>query len=153
VFEIAEEPIDPVACRRALAADAAGAFVTFEGWVRDHNGGRAVTALEYEAYAVLARTEGERVLAEAAERFEVEAVHAVHRTGRLAIGDLAVWVGVSAAHRGPAFDACRYVIDEVKARVPIWKREHYADGAAGWVDGTTGAPGPLSPSSREEPPV
>lgn len=154
MFEIAPEPIDPAARRRALAADAAGAFVAFEGWVRDHNGGRAVTALEYEAYAVLAVAEGERVLAEAAERFEVEAVHAVHRTGRLAVGDLAVWVGVSAAHRGAAFEACRYVIDEVKARVPIWKREHYADGAAGWVDAATGAPGTSAtgPSADGEPP-
>jgi molybdopterin synthase catalytic subunit len=136
VFEISSEPIDTGACRRALSADAAGAFVAFEGWVRDHNEGRAVTLLEYEAYAVLATSEGEKILAEAAERFEVEAVHAVHRTGRLAIGDLAVWVGVSAAHRGAAFDACRYVIDEVKARVPIWKREHYADGTVEWVDPT-----------------
>ena len=133
MFEIAS---DPAACRRALAAEAAGAFVAFEGWVRDHNGGRAVTALEYEAYATLATSEGEAILAEAADRFEVEAVHAVHRTGRLAIGDLAVWVGVSAAHRGAAFHACRYVIDEVKARVPIWKREHYADGTVEWVDPT-----------------
>ncbi|WP_349256303.1 MULTISPECIES: molybdenum cofactor biosynthesis protein MoaE [Rubrivirga] len=146
---MATEPIDPAELRRALAADAAGAFVAFEGWVRDHNGGRAVTALEYEAYTVLAVSEGENVLAEAAERFDVEAVRAVHRTGRLAIGELAVWVGVSAAHRGPAFEACRYVIDEVKARVPIWKREHYADGAAGWVDGLTGAPGPTSPAPDE----
>ena len=136
MFEIASDPIDPAACRRALAAEAAGAFVAFEGWVRDHNGGRAVTALEYEAYATLATSEGEAILAEAADRFEVEAVHAVHRTGRLAIGDLAVWVGVSAAHRGAAFDACRYVIDEVKARVPIWKRKHYADGTVEWVDPT-----------------
>lgn len=136
MFEISPDPIAPAACRRALAADAAGAFVAFEGWVRDHNGGRAVALLEYEAYATLATSEGEAILAEAAERFEVEAVHAVHRTGRLAIGDLAVWVGVSAAHRGAAFDACRYVIDEVKARVPIWKREHYADGSVEWVDPT-----------------
>ena len=136
MFEISPDPIDPAACRRALAADAAGAFVAFEGWVRDHNDGRAVALLEYEAYAALATSEGGAILEEAAERFEIEAVHAVHRTGRLAIGDLAVWVGVSAAHRGAAFDACRYVIDEVKARVPIWKREHYADGAVEWVDPT-----------------
>ena len=89
MFEIATEPIDPAACRLAMAADAAGAFVAFEGWVRDHNDGRAVALLEYEAYAVLALSEGGRILTEAAERFEVEAVHAVHRTGRLAIGDLA----------------------------------------------------------------
>jgi molybdopterin synthase catalytic subunit len=136
VFEIATESIDPDGCRLALASGAAGAFVAFEGWVRDHNDGRAVTLLEYEAYETLAVSEGEAILEEARERFGVEAVHAVHRTGRLAIGDLAVWVGVSAAHRAPAFEACRYVIDEVKGRVPIWKREHYADGAVEWVGPT-----------------
>ena len=136
MFEIATEPIDPPALRQTLAADAAGAFVAFEGWVRDHNEGRAVALLEYEAYAALATSEGEAILAEARERFAVEAGRAVHRTGRLAIGDLAVWVGVSAAHRAPAFEACRYVIDEVKGRVPIWKREHYADGAVEWGDPT-----------------
>ncbi|HLT48321.1 MAG TPA: molybdenum cofactor biosynthesis protein MoaE [Rubricoccaceae bacterium] len=135
MFRITDEPIDPAACRRALEAPAAGGFVAFEGWVRDHNEGRAVVALEYEAYATLAEQEGERILEEARQRFEVERVGAVHRTGRLAVGDLAVWVGASAAHRDAAFAACRYVIDELKRRVPIWKREHYADGSAAWVGG------------------
>lgn len=134
MFQITSDPIDPQVCRRAVGSPAAGGFVAFEGWVRDHNEGRPVSSLEYEAYAALAVVEGERILEEARERFAVEHLGAVHRTGHLAIGDLAVWVGVSAAHRDAAFAACRYVIDELKRRVPIWKREHYADGTAEWVN-------------------
>ena len=78
--------------------------------------------------------EGERILAEARQRFGVARVACAHRVGPLAIGELAVWVGVSAAHRGEAFDACRYIIDEVKHRVPIWKKEYYQDGDSGWVN-------------------
>lgn len=133
MFRITDEPIDPASCRLAAESPSAGGFVAFEGWVRDHNGGRAVASLEYEAYAALAVKEGERILEEARQRFELERAHAVHRKGHLAIGDLAVWVGVSAAHRDAAFAACRYVIDELKRRVPIWKREHYADGSSEWV--------------------
>jgi len=101
--------------------------------VRDHHAGRAVDGLDYQAYAALAEIEGGRILAEAMTRFDVVAAGCVHRVGTLAIGDLAVWVGVSAAHRGAAFDACRYIIDEVKQRVPIWKREHYREGDADWL--------------------
>src|SRR5690606_24629339 len=96
-----------------------------------------VNSLEYEAYVDLAEKEGNRILAEAQQRFDLLAVEAVHRVGHLQIGDLAVWVGVSAAHRGPAFDACRTVIDELKARVPIWKKEHYVSGATGWINCAT----------------
>src|SRR3546814_1125850 len=84
--------------------------------------------LHYEAYAALAEAEGERVLSEALERFDILDARCVHRTGDLVIGDIAVWVGVTAAHRDAAFAACRHIIDEVKARVPIWKRERYAEG-------------------------
>ena len=132
-FRISAEPIDPAALARSLVHARAGACATFEGWVRDHNEGRAVAGLSYEAYAALAEAEGAKVLAEARSKFEIVEVACVHRIGELAIGELAVWVGVSAAHRGAAFAACRYVIDEVKARVPIWKRERYADGDAGWL--------------------
>lgn len=132
-FLLSATPIDAAALGRAIAHAHAGACVTFEGWVRDHNDGRAVTRLDYQAYAPLALGEGARILAEARERFRIVAAQCVHRTGQLAIGDLAVWVGVSAAHRGAAFDAARYIIDEVKLRVPIWKNEHYADGESGWL--------------------
>ena len=132
-FEISAEVIDVAGLVRALASAHAGASVSFEGWVRDHNEGRAVGRLDYQAYVPLAQAEGERILVEARERFAIVKALCVHRTGTLAIGDLAVWVGASAAHRGAAFDACRYIIDEVKRRVPIWKNEHYADGESGWL--------------------
>ncbi len=136
-FKITSAVIDPVARKRELTQNAAGACVTFEGWVRDDNNGEAVQALEYEAHQAIAEKEGARIVAEAMTRFAVMAVHCEHRVGKLAIGDCAVWVGVSAPHRGAAFDACRYVIDETKARVPIWKKEHYASGATGWVNCAT----------------
>jgi molybdopterin synthase catalytic subunit len=136
-FKITAEPIDPVRLKQSLAEDAAGACVTFEGWVRDHNEGAPVTALEYEAHAAIAAEEGAAILAEARERFDIFTAVCEHRVGLLAIGDCAVWVGVSAAHRGAAFDACRYVIDETKQRVPIWKKEHYASGESGWVNCAT----------------
>lgn len=117
-----------------LADPRCGGFAAFEGWVRDHNEGQSVSRLEYEAFELLAVKEGERILAEARERFGVELAACVHRTGSLGIGDLAVWVGVSAPHRDEAFRACRYIIDEVKHRVPIWKKEHYVDGDSGWVN-------------------
>jgi molybdopterin synthase catalytic subunit len=132
-FALATAPLDIAPLRARLLAASAGACATFEGWVRDHHDGRAVLGLHYEAYAALAESEGEGILAEATTRFAIVDAVCVHRTGDLAIGDLAVWVGVSAAHRGPAFDACRWIIDEVKARVPIWKRERYAEGDAAWL--------------------
>lgn len=132
-FSLATEDIDAVTLRAALENRAAGACVTFEGIVRDHNDGRAVDRLEYEAYPALALREGEAIMAEARARFNLLGALCVHRTGALEIGGMAVWVGVSAAHRGAAFDACRYIIDEVKHRVPIWKREFYADGTVEWV--------------------
>ena len=136
-FKITSAPIDPEARKRALVHSAAGACVTFEGWVRNHNEGEAVQALEYEAHAGIAEKEGAKILAEAKQRFEIETAICEHRVGTLAIGDCAVWVGVSARHRGAAFDACRYIIDETKARVPIWKKEHYASGEIGWVNCAT----------------
>jgi molybdopterin synthase catalytic subunit len=132
-FELSEMAFDIAPLRARLLDDRAGAYASFEGWVRDHNDGRPVHGLRYEAYAALATTEGQGIVEEAAARFAITGVHCVHRTGDLAIGDLAVWVGVSAGHRGAAFDACRFVIDEVKSRVAIWKHERYADGDAGWL--------------------
>ena len=136
-FKITSAVIDPAARKRELERSTAGACVTFEGWVRNHNDGEAVQALEYEAHLGLAEKEGARIVAEALERFAVTSVICEHRVGKLRIGECAVWVGVSADHRGAAFDACRYVIDETKARVPIWKKEHYASGATGWVNCAT----------------
>ena len=133
MFAINEAPIDVVRLHRGLEADGAGAVVSFEGRVRNYNDGRAVNGLSYQAYIELAEAEGRRIVEEAHAKFAVERVICVHRVGDLAPGDVAVWAGVSAGHRAAAFDACRYVIDEVKARVPIWKREHYVEGASEWL--------------------
>jgi sulfur-carrier protein adenylyltransferase/sulfurtransferase len=133
-FSFSTVPIDATACRTALADPACGGYASFEGWVRDHNDGRQVERLEYEAFATLAVREGERIVAEAIEKFGVRRAACVHRVGDLALGEMAVWVGVSAPHRAEAFAACRYIIDEVKHRVPIWKKEHYVDGDSGWVN-------------------
>jgi len=132
-FALSATPFD-VATQRAELLDArVGAYASFEGWVRDHNEGRAVDGLLYEAHVALAEAEGHRILEEARARFDIIDAACVHRVGTLAIGELAVWVGATAAHRDAAFAACRWVIDEVKQRVPIWKHERYAGGDAGWL--------------------
>jgi len=133
-FRFAQTAIDTGPARRELRDAGAGGFVSFEGWVRDHNEGREVTRLEYEAFQQLAVKEGDRIVSEALSRFPIKHALCIHRVGTLQLSDLAVWVGVSAVHRGEAFDACRYIIDEVKHRVPIWKKEHYRSGDSGWVN-------------------
>ena len=133
-FAFSTLPIDTARGREALADPACGGYATFEGWVRDHNEGRAVRRLEYEAYAALAEREGEGIVAEAVAKYGVQHAACIHRIGDLALGEMAVWVGVSSRHRAEAFAACRYIIDEVKHRVPIWKKEHYVDGDSGWVN-------------------
>jgi len=133
-FSFTREKIDEGELRKQLFDPAAGGYTSFEGWVRNHNEGLAVRHLEYEAFEPLAIKEGERIVAEAITRFGIEHAACVHRIGDLAIGEMAVWVGVSARHRAEAFTACRYIIDEVKHRVPIWKKEHYENGDSGWVN-------------------
>ena len=132
-FAISTTAFDVAALRESLHDVRAGGFASFEGRVRDHNDGRTVHGLRYEAYVELAQAEGERILAEAGERFAILGARAVHRIGDLQIGDIAVWVGVAAAHRDGAFAACRWIIDEIKSRVPIWKHERYTEGDAGWL--------------------
>jgi adenylyltransferase/sulfurtransferase len=133
-FRFSETPLDTAALQRELRDDRCGGFAAFEGWVRNHNEGHAVTRLEYEAFVELANKEGARIVEEAVRRFGVTRASCVHRVGSLGIGDVAVWVGASAAHRDEAFRACRFIIDEVKHRVPIWKKEHYVTGDSGWVN-------------------
>jgi molybdopterin synthase catalytic subunit len=133
-FRLTQTAIDTAEAYRELQDLGAGGYVSFEGWVRDQNEGQEVTRLEYEAFQELAVKEGERIVAEALRRFPVKHVSCIHRLGSLGLGDMAVWVGVSSAHRGEAFDACRFIIDEVKQRVPIWKKEHYRSGDSGWVN-------------------
>jgi len=133
-FRFSHEPIDIAPLRAELIDTHCGGYVAFEGWVRDHNEGQQVTRLEYEAFEALGQREGEKIIAEARERFGVTGALCVHRVGDLGLKQIAVWVGVAAAHRDEAFKACRYIIDEVKHRVPIWKKEHYVSGDSGWVN-------------------
>jgi molybdopterin synthase catalytic subunit len=139
-FQLTPRPIDPSVLSSGIGDRGAGAWVTFEGRVRNLSEGRTVEALDYEAYAPLAVKEGEKIIGEALGKFDIVGARCVHRTGSLALGDIAVWVGVAAAHRAAAFEACRYIIDQVKARLPIWKKEHYAGGQAEWVNCAAGAP-------------
>lgn len=134
MMQIFEQRIRPDELRDELLDDAAGAYTSFEGWIRNVNEGQQVSRLEYEAYEPLAITEGEKVVREALEKFGVLHARCVHRVGMLEIGECAVWVGVTSGHRDEAFKACRYIIDEVKIRLPIWKKEHYVDGHSGWVN-------------------
>ena len=136
MFSLTNNPIDPIQLRKSLSNPAAGACVTFEGIVRNHNDSRKVLSLEYEAYTELCEVQTAKIFKEAHAQFSIIEAQCVHRTGKLNISDMAVWVGVSTAHRDDAFKACRYIIDEIKKRLPIWKKEIYADGDSGWVNGT-----------------
>lgn len=136
LFAVQPHPIDPAPLHRALNTPENGGIVVFEGRVRNHQNGRAVLSLAYQAYSQLAEKEGRAVVAEICAKHQVQGF-AIHATGDLNPGDLAVWVGVASAHRGEAFTACRDLINAIKARVPIWKHEFYADGTDEWVDPTT----------------
>jgi molybdopterin synthase catalytic subunit len=137
---------DPILLERLLtrvAGSGRGGIASFLGVVRNHHDGRAVTGLEYSAYEPMAEAECERIVAEARTRWPVS-VALEHRLGRLQVGDVAVGIAAAADHRAAAFEACRYLIEQVKARVPIWKREDYADGSTDWVD-------PTRPGSKFDP--
>ncbi|MDH4047324.1 MAG: molybdenum cofactor biosynthesis protein MoaE [Gammaproteobacteria bacterium] len=129
-----ERPIRTDELVDSLRNPAAGAYASFEGWIRNHNDGLDVKRLEYEVYAPLCVSEGTKIIEEAHARWSILHAECVHRSGSLEIGECAVWVGVTSVHRDEAFDACRYIIDQVKVRLPIWKKEHYADGDSGWVN-------------------
>lgn len=133
IFLLTPDLINPDSFAHNLRRDEAGGYCSFEGWVRNCSEGQSVLGLDYHAYKPLAEAEALRILAEAETVFDIIAASALHRTGSLAVGDMAVWIGVSAAHRDAAFSACRYIIDEIKKRVPIWKRERYANGHSAWV--------------------
>jgi molybdopterin synthase catalytic subunit len=132
---VTAEPIELAPLIAAVQAPERGGVASFLGLVRNHHGGREVLRLEYSAYAPMAEAECARIVAEAEGRWQV-AVALRHRVGSLAVGDVAVPAAAASAHREEAFAACRYVIEEVKRRVPIWKRESYADGTEVWVDPT-----------------
>lgn len=128
---VSAEPVDVAAVEAAVLTEADGAVVTFRGVVRDADGGRSVSALDYSAHP-----EAERFLRESCERISAEtglAVAAVHRVGPLALGDVALAAAVAAPHRAEAFAACARLVDDIKSTVPIWKRQHYPDGVSDWV--------------------
>ena len=133
---IRDTPLDSFEVERAVAHDGAGAVVSFIGRVRDHNDGKPVTCLEYEAYPSMATREMLRIVGDIEQRLPDTRLAVLHRIGTLAVGDAAIICAASAAHRSEAFAACRLLIDEVKASVPIWKREHGPDGPywVGWED-------------------
>ncbi|HEX8627094.1 MAG TPA: molybdenum cofactor biosynthesis protein MoaE [Catenuloplanes sp.] len=133
IVAVTVEPLDPAAHERAVAGARAGAVVSFQGVVRDHDHGRGVTLLEYEGHPSAADILRE-VAAEIAADPAVYAVAVSHRIGTLAIGDVALVAAVSTAHRAAAFAACARLVDEVKARLPIWKRQVFADGTEEWVN-------------------
>jgi molybdopterin synthase catalytic subunit len=128
------DPINGEALRRECALHTAGALVIFEGVVRDYSQGRSVTRLEYEAKAALANAEYELIIQDAARRYPVLWTRCVHRIGMANPGETAIWLGVACGHRAEAFDACRYIIDEIKARLPVWKKEYYTDGESDWIN-------------------
>lgn len=133
MFMISSRAIAPETLKSQLANTQAGGFVSFEGWVRDHNLGRSVTALDYQVYDALAQKEGEKIISEALEKFDLCQAIACHRSGHLELGDIAVWVGTTAHHRRAAFLGTEYIIDQIKIRLPIWKKEYYVDQPAAWV--------------------
>ena len=138
MFQLSKTPLENLNLKKSLLSAKAGAVSVFEGLVRNHNAGKKVIALEYEAFDKLARREADKIFQETQKKFRVVSVKCFHRVGKLKIGETAVWVGVSAAHRDQSFLACRYIIDEIKKRLPIWKKEYYADGDSGWINCLSG---------------
>lgn len=140
LFRVLETPLDVTQATAAVSGPEIGGIDLFLGAVRDHNDGRAVTRLEYHAYVSMAEKEMQRIAQQIAQEMPGVRLAALHRIGSLAVGDLAVVCAAGAPHRGEAFKACRALIDRIKERVPIWKREHGPDGPywVGWEDARCG---------------
>ena len=141
---LVRHPIDASALIERVSRPANGAVLLFIGVVRDVNDGRAVSGMEYSAYESMAARELAEIASEAAQRFGVSDIAIEHRLGELALEEASVGIAVAHPHRGPAYETSRWVIEELKHRVPIWKREHYADGTRVWVD-PTGKPATVTP--------
>lgn len=136
---IVEHPLDPTALLAEVADLGSGASTLFVGTVRRTNQGRPVTGIDYSAYEAMAHREMETIAREAEERFGTPHIVVEHRLGTLALGEASIVIAVSHERRAAAMDAQRYLIEQIKARVPIWKREHYVDGDRAWVDNQGGA--------------
>lgn len=141
MIRIQREGFDVGGLHRSLKTRGSGCVVTFVGTVRDVSEGRPVSRMGVEVYEGMARAQLEAIVGEAEDRFGVDRVEVVHRYGDLKVGDDIVFIGVSAGHRDQGFDACRYIIDELKRRVPIWKKEYTPDGVV-WVEGDRREQGP-----------
>jgi len=141
---IVREPIDLLALMARVQDAGVGAVATFVGTVREHNDGRAVSGIDYEAYEPMATRELERVLAEAQVQWPSVRCAVVHRVGTLTVGEASVAIACADARRAPSMDTMRFVIETLKVRVPIWKREHYVDGTREWVDPTRAATAEVS---------
>jgi molybdopterin synthase catalytic subunit len=134
VARLTRSPIDAAALMQSVASPRHGAILLFLGVVREVNDGRPVTGIEYSAYEAMATRELEAIADETRARFEAADVAIVHRLGELALEEASVGIAVAHPHRGAAYEASRWVIEELKRRVPIWKREQYTDGTREWVD-------------------
>lgn len=132
VLFLSAKPLVSDQLRRSLEQSSAGAVVVFEGVVRDHHQGRSVVRLEYSAFDPVVEAEWQNLRERARASFEVKAITGQHRVGTLGIGDSAVWIGVASAHRASGFAACQWLIEAIKRELPIWKKEHYADGSIDW---------------------
>ncbi|WP_218688814.1 molybdenum cofactor biosynthesis protein MoaE [Psychrobacter sp. BF1] len=132
-FALLDIVIDDRRLKALLDDDSCGAFVSFEGRVRNHNNASRVERLTYYGYEDLAINQGRQIIEEAKRKFAITHAIAIHRIGALDIGDVAVWVGVASAHRYPAFDACRWILDTVKAEIPVWKQEYYDNQPSKWL--------------------
>jgi molybdopterin synthase catalytic subunit len=133
MFKIVSDAINFNETRKELSNPRAGALVVFEGWVRNHHEGKDVLKLEYDAYENLCVKEADKIEKECFDKFDILQLNCVHRTGVCEIKDMAVWVGATAEHRGEAFRACEYYIDNLKVRLPIWKKEYFTEGEPIWV--------------------
>lgn len=145
---VGADPIDAQAVLGRVGNPTDGAVLLFLGTVRNHNEGRAVTGLLYEAYSEMAESELRGIVREATERYGTDRIAAVHRLGHLAVGDVSVAVAVSSPHRGQAFDCGRWIMEELKVRLPIWKKEAYVEGEEAWVEGVE--PNRRPPASSED---
>lgn len=134
---VTTDPIDVAALLASVPSPSDGAVLVFVGVVRDENDGRTVASLEYEAYAEMAERKMREIAAEARARWSVGDVALVHRVGRLDVGEASVAIAVASPHRSEAYEASRYLIEELKRRVPVWKREGYVEGETRWVPGFT----------------
>ena len=145
---IVKDPIDPAAILASVGSDADGASMLFTGVVRNHNQGRAVGGVRYDVYEEMATGILGQIAGEAKQLVGINHIAVVHRVGELTVGDVSVAIAVSSPHRAEAFEACRFIIEEIKKRLPVWKKERYGDSVEEWVEGITPVGVPTSRVDR-----